>query len=554
MWLAVTPFCCLQKKLSSVVRSLLTLSYLCKNKSSTKMKILSVDKIREADAFTIEHEPVDSIDLMERAASKVYEWFVKRCKTKEVNVKIFCGTGNNGGDGLALARMLYFTGVIPQVFIVRVSDKMSRDCEINYNRLKDCRDVTLVASETEIPMYDIFSEEDIPLVEDDDIIIDAIFGSGLNRAVEGFAAELIKYLNNNNAIRIAVDIPSGLFADGGVQAMSSVLCSPTSVLRPQPIFKADYTLSFQFPKLAFMFPECDAYVGQWEVLDIGLHKDFIDDVETLNFYTTEDMAMPILRKRTKFSHKGIYGHALLVAGSSGKTGAALLSAEACLRTGVGLLTAHLPKEALLPMQIYLPEAMTSVDKSETHCTEINDILPYTAIGVGPGLGKNPETVILLKKIIQEATQPLVLDADALNIIAENPTWLSFLPNDTILTPHPKEFERLFGMTNNSYERLELQRQMSVAHNIIIVLKGAHTAITFPNGTCFFNSTGNPGMATAGSGDILTGMILSLLAQRYSPEEAALLGVYLHGKAGDVAAKEMGENSMMARDIVKSIRS
>ena len=516
------------------------------------MKILPVDKIREADAYTIENEPIDSIDLMERAASKVYEWFMKRCKTKEVNVKIFCGIGNNGGDGLALARMLYFTGIIPEVFIVRVSDKMSRDCEINFNRLKE---------ETETPMYDIFSEDDFPIIKDNEIVIDAIFGSGLNRNVEGFTAELISHLNNNNAIRIAIDIPSGLFADGGQQSMpstdsgTSTVNEPVEVTRHAPaIFKADYTLSFQFPKLAFMFPENDVYVGRWEVIDIGLHKDFIDNVETLNFYTTEDMAMPILRKRTKFSHKGTYGHALLVAGSSEKTGAALLSAEACLRTGVGLLTAHLPKDALLPMQIYLPEAMTSIDKSETHCTEITDILPYTAIGVGPGLGKDPETAILLKKIIQEATQPLVLDADALNIIADNPTWISFLPNNTILTPHPKEFERLFGKTNNSYERLELQRNMSVTHNIIIVLKGAHTAITFPNGTCFFNSTGNPGMATAGSGDVLTGMILSLLAQRYSPEESALLGVYLHGKAGDKAAKEIGENAMIARDIIGEIEN
>ena len=513
------------------------------------MKILPVEKIREADAFTIENEPIASIDLMERAASKVYDWFMKRCKTKEVSVKIFCGIGNNGGDGLALARMLFFTGIIPQVFVVRFSDKMSRDCEINFNRLKDCRDVTLVASESEIPMYEIFSEDDFPIIKDDDIVIDAILGSGLNRNVEGFAAELISHLNNNNAIRIAIDIPSGLFADGGQQSM---FIAHSSQLIAHSIFKADYTLSFQFPKLAFMFPENDAFVGRWEVLDIGLHKDFIDNVETLNFYTTEDMAMPILRKRTKFSHKGTYGHALLVAGSTGKTGAALLAAEACLRTGVGLLTAHLPKDALLPMQIYLPEAMTSIDKSETHCTEIDDIIPYTAIGVGPGIGKNAETATLLKKIIQEATQPLVLDADALNIISENPTWLSFLPDNTILTPHPKEFERLFGKMNNSYERLELQRKMSVTHNIIIVLKGAHTAITFPNGTCFFNSTGNPGMATAGSGDVLTGMILSLLAQRYTPQEAALLGVYLHGKAGDYAANEIGEYSMIARDMIKSL--
>ena len=498
------------------------------------MKILPVEKIREADAFTIENEPIDSVDLMERAASKVYEWFMKRCKTKEVSVKIFCGIGNNGGDGLALARMLYFSGIVPQVFVVRYSDKMSRDCEINFTRLKE---------ETEVPMYDIFSEDDFPQIYDNDIIIDAIFGSGLNRPIEGFTAELIKYINKSNAIKIAIDIPSGLMAVSDQQS---------TVNGQHPIAKVDYTLTFQFPKLAFMFPEYDAYVGKWEILDIRLHKDFIDNVETLNFYTTEDVVKPIIRKRTKFSHKGTYGHALLVAGSSGKTGAALLAAEACMRTGVGLLTVHLQKDALLPMQTYLPEAMTSIDKSDTHCTEINDILPYTAIGVGPGIGKNEETVTLLKKIIQEATQPLVLDADALNIIADNPTWLSFLPDNTILTPHPKEFERLFGKTNNSFERLELQRKMSVVHNIIIVQKGAHTAITFPNGTCFFNSTGNPGMATAGSGDVLTGVILSLLAQRYTPQEAALLGVYIHGHAGDIAVQEHGMESMIARDITKNI--
>ena len=505
------------------------------------MKILPVEKIREADAFTIENEPIDSIDLMERAASKVYEWFMKRCKTKEVSVKIFCGIGNNGGDGLALARMLYSTNIMPQVFVVRYSDKMSADCEMNFERLKE---------ETDVPMYDVFSEDDFPQIYDNDILIDAIFGSGLNRPVEGFTAELIKHINKSNAIKIAIEVPSGLFVSGGQQ--STVNSQQSKTNGQYPILCVDYTLTFQFPKLAFMFPEYDPFVGKWEVLDIKLHKDFIDNVETMNFFATDDVVRPILHKRPKFSHKGTYGHALLVAGSSGKTGAALLSAEACMRTGVGLLTAHLPKDALLPMQTYLPEAMTDIDKLDTHCSEINDILSYTAIGAGPGLGKNEETVTLLKKIIQEATQPLVLDADALNIISDNPTWLSFLPDNTILTPHPKEFERLFGRTNNSYERLELQRKMSVVHNIIIVLKGAHTAITFPNGTCFFNSTGNPGMATAGSGDVLTGIILSLLAQRYTPQEAALLGVYLHGYAGDIAAQELGMEAMLARDITRNI--
>lgn len=493
------------------------------------MKILPVEKIREADAFTIENEPVDSVDLMERAANELCKWFVERCEVNSVCVKIFCGMGNNGGDGLALARLLSANDIV-SVFMLRHSEKMSHDCEINFNRLKN---------ETDVQIREIFSAEDFPFISDDDIIIDAIFGSGLNKSVNGIAEELIKFLNNNAAVRIAVDMPSGLYADKPVQ-------------KGDTVFRADYTLSFQSPKLAFMFPENDGFVGNWEVLDIKLHHDFMENVEVTNFYTTDAVVKPILKKRSKFSHKGTYGHALLIAGSDTKTGAALLSAEACLRTGVGLLSVHLPQEASLPLMAYLPEAMLDKDKSKTHCTEINNLLQYSSIAMGPGVGKEPETANVLKKIIQEAYQPLVLDADALNILSENPTWISFLPHNTILTPHPKEFERLFGKTYNSFERLELQRDMSVKHGIIIVLKGAHTSISFPNGSCFFNSAGNPGMATAGSGDVLTGVILSLLAQHYTPEESALLGVYLHSKAADFAVEQSSEESMIASDISKNI--
>ena len=262
--------------------------------------------------------------------------------------------------------------------------------------------------------------------------------------------------------------------------------------------------------------------------------------------------MPLLHKREADSHKGTYGHALLIAGSTGKTGAALLASEACLRSGVGLLTTHLPKAAMLPLQVYLPEAMISPDKSDDCFSQVPDLQPYNAIGVGPGLGKAEETENALKHLIQEAKVPMVLDADALNIISENKTWLAFLPENTIITPHPKEFERLFGKTDNSQQRIELQREMSAKYRIIIVLKGANTSITFPNGSCFFNSTGNPGMATAGSGDVLTGIILSLLAQRYTPEEAAIIGVFMHGRAGDKAAEKLGMESMIAGDIVKKL--
>ena len=493
------------------------------------MKIPNIQDARAADAYTIENEPISSVDLMERAATQVYFWLMKKLKSKEVSIKVFCGMGNNGGDGLVLACLLATQDIYTQVYILHVSEHFSHDCEVNYERLKEI---------PEVPMFGIFSKDDFPKISDDEIIIDALFGSGLSRPLEGLAAELVNHINDNNAIRIAIDIASGLNGDainnGGV------------------IFRPDYTLSMQFPKMAFLYPENEPFVGKWDVLDIKIHPDYIENVETANFYTTAEVIKPLLHKRGKHSHKGTYGHALLIAGSTGKTGAALLASEACMRSGVGLLTTHLPKSAMLPLQVYLPEAMISPDKSDNYFSQLPDLQPFNAIGVGPGLGKTEETVNALKHLIQEAKVPMVLDADALNIISENKTWLSFLPERTIITPHPKEFERLFGKTDNTQQRLELQREMSVKHKIIIVLKGANTSITFPNGSCFFNSTGNPGMATAGSGDVLTGIILSLLAQRYTPEEAAIIGVFMHGRAGDKAAEKLGMESMIAGDIIKSL--
>lgn len=492
------------------------------------MKILSVEQIREADKYTIENESIESVDLMERAATKIYEWIYRRVP-RDKTIKIFCGMGNNGGDGLAVARLLYQQDIVSQVFVVRHADSMSHDCEVNYWRL---------VNETKVPMFDILTDDDFPNVGPDDVVVDAIFGSGLNRPPQGVVADLIAYLNASPAIRVAVDVPSGLFAD-----------QPSAL---GFIFKADYTLTFQFPKLAFLFPENDCFVGRFEVLDIGLHPQYIDEVETYNFLTVKQMVKPMLHARPKYSHKGTYGHALLIAGSEGKTGAALLGAKSCLRTGVGLLSVHLPKLAQLPLQTAIPEAMVDVDESETCFSSFGKLDAFSAIGVGPGLGKADETVHALKRLIQETQVPMVMDADALNILSDNPTWLAFLPAKTILTPHPKEFERLVGKCSTSFERLEKQRELSVKNNIIVVLKGAHTSITFPNGACYFNTTGNPGMATAGSGDVLTGIILSLLAQRYSPEEAAVLGVYLHGLAGDFAAETVGQESLIASDITENL--
>lgn len=458
------------------------------------MKILSIDKVRQADQYTIQNEPISSEGLMERAAGQVFEWLMAHIQ-KDNKVKIFCGAGNNGGDGLVVSRRLSEVGRPNQVYLLR----------------------------------DFQSAADFPAIEENDIIIDALFGSGLNRPVEGLAAELIRYLNAQQAIRISIDIASGLFADSP---------SPDAA-----IFKPDYTLTFQMPKLAFMMPENDPYVGKLVVLDIQLHPKYLLEVETNNFLVDKEMIQPMIHHRPKYSHKGTYGHALLVAGSEGKTGAAILGAKSCLRTGTGLLSVLLPKAAWNPLMAAVPEAMIHTD---------DKLDKFNAIGVGPGLGMDDDAQRLVRHLIQDAQVPLVMDADALNIISENKTWLSFLPAKTILTPHPKEFERLFGKTYNSFERLELQREMAVKHGIIIVLKGANTSVAMPNGAIFFNSTGNPGMATAGSGDVLTGMILSLLAQRYTPEEAAVLGVYLHGLAGDIAASNLSQEALIASDITENI--
>lgn len=494
------------------------------------MKIPTIKNARSADAYTIENEPITSVDLMERAATTAFNWIENKLNREtERCMKIFCGMGNNGGDGFVLGRLFCKKHYDVEVFLVHVGEKMSHDCQVNYERLKALNPSVI---------HDVSSKNDFPEISDSDVVIDAMFCSGLTRPLEGLAAEMVEHLNNNQAVRIAIDIASGLNGDGFATSKYT--------------FRPDYTLSFQFPKLAFLLPENEPFVGNWEVLDIKIHPDYVEKVESVNFLAESEVVRPLVHRRGKHSHKGTYGHALLIAGSTGKTGAALLAAESCLRSGVGLLTAHLPKSATLPLQVYLPEAMMSVDESEDCFSQLPDLLNYTAIGAGPGLGKRPETANALKRLIQETKVPVVLDADALNIISENKTWLAFLPERTIMTPHPKEFERLFGKTENSLQRLELQLEMSRKYNLIIVLKGANTAVTFPTGACFFNTTGNPGMATAGSGDVLTGIILSLVAQRYTPEEAALLGVYLHGLAGDIAASENGMESLIASDISKNI--
>jgi ADP-dependent NAD(P)H-hydrate dehydratase / NAD(P)H-hydrate epimerase len=493
------------------------------------MKLFRCDQIKQIDEYTINEEPVTSVDLMERAAGQVLRWFLPRFERSR-RIFVFTGPGNNGGDGLALARLLESNRYDTNVYYVAFTEKTSEDWKINLARLK---------SETKVPFNYLNSSDQFPVISSGDIIIDAIFGSGLTRMAEGLAGDVIKLINDSKASVISIDIPSGMFGEDNKNNYDGIV-------------SADYTLSFQFPKISFMFAENAGYLGEWTVLPIRLSEKAIKNTISSFFLSEKSDVAHLLKKRNKFDHKGIFGHGLLLAGSSGKMGAAVLGAGAALRTGIGLMTCHIPSCGITIVQSALPEAMVESDKNEMYLSEIGNTDSYSAVGIGPGIGTQPESQKALNKLLTECKKPLVIDADALNIISLNKDWLSLIPEGAILTPHPKEFERLAGKTGNGFLRLKRQIELSEKLKCIIVLKGAHTSITTPDGYIFFNNTGNPGMATGGSGDVLTGMLLSLLAQGYTPENAAVLGVYLHGLAGDIAAEESCYESIIASDIIKSI--
>ncbi|WP_426293218.1 NAD(P)H-hydrate dehydratase [Dyadobacter endophyticus] len=491
------------------------------------MKIFNVEQIRAMDAYTIAREPINSIDLMERASQAFVRWFCNQYVNTRP-IAVFCGKGNNGGDGLAIARILSGCGYDVQVFVVEYNLNATDDFRQNLSRLADHLTPRLIQS-----------ENDLPRLEKKVVCIDALLGSGLSRPVEGLLGIVIKYLNDLPNRLLAVDIASGLYTDRPN--------GPSDI-----IIKPRYTITFQLPKLSFMLPQNAEYVGEWHVVDIGLSSEYIKNTDTHYYFTDKPEAEKRIKPRQKFSHKGTFGHAVLIAGSYGKMGAAVLSGKACLRSGVGLLTMHVPACGYEIAQISVPEAMTTVDESEKYISEAPDLGSATAIGIGPGIGQAPATAKVLEKILGQAKVPVIIDADALNILSTHPHLLYKLPANTILTPHPKEFQRLAGDSSNEYERLEKARMFSSKYKVIICLKGANTAVVLPNGEVHFNSTGNPGMATGGTGDVLTGIITSLLAQKYAPADAAILGVYQHGLAGDRAAEVRGQTALIASDVVECL--
>lgn len=490
------------------------------------MKILNVEQIQALDRYTINHEPIASIDLMERASGTFVEWFLRQFPEDGKPVAVFCGVGNNGGDGLAVARLLHQRFYEVTVYRCVISEHPSEDFAVNLQRLPARQAVAVHALE---------KGDALPDLPDRTVIIDAIFGSGLNRPVEGYWADLLTHLNGLPNTRVAIDIPSGVFADRPTEGTS---------------FQADHTFSFQLPKLAFFFPENNHRVGRWHVGNIGLDAAFIARTETPFYYLQAEQVRRLLQHRHRYDHKGTFGHALLIMGSRGSIGAAVLATQACLRSGVGLVTTHVPRCGYDILQISVPEAMVSVDRHLYQLSEIPDLTPYAAVGAGCGLGQHRTTVDALLELVRQADTPLVLDADALNILSRQENTLALIPRGSILTPHPKEFERLFGNSADGFEENERQRRYARELGVYIVLKRAHTAIACPDGSCYFNSTGNPGMATGGSGDVLTGIITGLLAQGYSAKSAALLGVYLHGLAGDLAAEALEHESLIAGDLVR----
>jgi len=494
------------------------------------MKIFTSEQVRNIDRYTIEHEPIASIDLMERAAGKITEWLTANYHESRP-FAVFAGPGNNGGDGLAIARMLLQKNYQVIIFVVWISDRLSNDAHTNYDRLRN-------SGLGEI--HDLHENDPLPSVSKDDIILDAIFGSGLNRPAEGFAAKVIRFLNSLPNSRVSIDIPSGLFGENNIENI------------PENIIKADITLTLQFPPISFFYSENDQFIGRWIVLPIGLSPDAISETPTPYNYVIPKDIKGLLKKRKRFSHKGTYGNVLLIAGSYGMMGAAVLSARSALHTGSGLVTVHVPVKGYQIIQTAVPEALVSLDESESVFSCIPELSAFSAIGVGPGLGSRANTQRALYDLIKKTKVPMIIDADGLNILSANKEWLKLLSEGTVLTPHPREFERLAGKAGSAYQRNNMQVEFARKYNVIVVLKGAYTSTALPDGSCYFNSTGNPGMATGGSGDVLTGMILSMLGQGYRPDHAAILGAFLHGLAGDLAAAGSSEESVIAGDIIENI--
>lgn len=494
------------------------------------MKIFTGTQIHELDKYTIENEPIASIDLMERAA-RALTHAITDIWSNRTPVVVFAGPGNNGGDALAVARMLSELGYHIRIYLFNVHGRLSEDCAVNKQRIIDSKRIK--------DFIEVEQEFEPPTLNKDDLVIDGLFGSGLNKPLAGGFASLVKYINASAAKVVSIDIPSGLMTEDNTYNIKA------------NILHADVTLTLQQNKLSFLFAENQQYIGKTKILDIRLSSEGINMMDSQYSMLEENDVREILKPRNAFSHKGDMGNALLIAGSYGMAGAAVLATQACMRAGAGKVTIHTPKKNNDIIQISVPEAIVDLDQEETYFSETIDSDKFDAMGIGPGLGLSENTAIALIGQIRRTHAPIVIDADGLNILSSHRAWLEQLPQGIIMTPHPKELERLTNVHNiEGYERLSRARDLAEHLQSYIILKGHISALCLPDGRVLFNSTGNAGMATAGSGDVLTGIITGLLARGYKQKEACILGIYIHGLAGDLAAKELGEESLISSDIIK----
>lgn len=493
------------------------------------MKIFTSAQIHELDRYTIEHEPIKSIDLMERAAKAITHAIMEEW-TAHTPIVVFAGPGNNGGDALAVARLLLSEGYKVQIYLFNITNHLSEDCVINRQRLLESK---YAKSFTEVT-----AKFDPPELTSDIVVIDGLFGSGLNKPLAGGFASLIKYINQSPSKVVSIDVPSGLMSEDNTYNVRA------------NIIHATLTLTLHEKKLAFLFGDTQQFLGRLKVLDIRLSQEYIQKTEAQFQILEESDIRSCLLKRDDYAHKGNMGNALIIAGSYGMSGAAILATRACLRSGVGKVTVHTAKRNYDVMQMAVPEAILQVEHDETCFTEAVDADDFDVVGIGPGLGKQENTAIAMITQIRRAQCPIVADADALNILSNHRAWMQQLPKGIIMTPHPKELDRLTGTAANAdFERLQRARELAQSLQAFIVLKGHYSALCLPNGQVFFNPTGNSGMATAGSGDVLTGIITALLARGYHQLNACKVGMYLHGLAGDLAAKALGKESLIASDII-----
>lgn len=490
------------------------------------MKIFSKEQIYEGDKVTAKTQNISSTELMERAGIQIFNWLHMRMQGAPVPIHVFCGIGNNGGDGLVVARHLITHGYNVKTYVVNCSDKRTKDFLVNYDRIK----------ETTRKWPDMLNcEADFPAIGPDDIIIDGIFGIGLNRPPNDWVKRLFQHFKASKAFTLAIDMPSGLYSDKVTKDENGVVW-------------ANHTLSFASPKLVFFLPETAKYTEQWEILDIGLDADFFQSTETEAELIGKFEMLQVYKPREKFSHKGTFGHSLIVGGSYGKIGSVVLASKAALSSGAGLVTAYVPKCGYQILQTAFLEAMVITDKEVETIKNIQFDIEPTAIGIGMGMGTNDETISAFKTFLKKNKMPLVIDADGINILSKQNDLLKLLPKEAILTPHPKELERLIGKWKDDFDKLKKVKEFSKTYNLIIVIKGFNT-ITVQNDRLYINSTGNPGLSTAGTGDVLTGIITGLLSQGYESLSAAVFGVYLHGKSADIGVEDFGYQGLIASHVI-----